>query len=156
MHSAREWHHFYELTWLRSPWEPLAPATSATLELWHHGALTHWTSSTLELWHSGVLAHWSSGTLELWHIGALARWSSGTLELWHIGALAHWSSGTLELWHIGVLAHWSSGTLEFWHIGARVGGGYHFPAINVLKMARYPGQSNTPGLMCAILSTLIA
>ena len=23
LHSVREWHHFYELTWLRSPWEPL-------------------------------------------------------------------------------------------------------------------------------------
>ena len=23
LHSIREWHHFYELTWLRSPWEPL-------------------------------------------------------------------------------------------------------------------------------------
>ena len=23
LHSVREWHHFYELTWLRSPWELL-------------------------------------------------------------------------------------------------------------------------------------
>ena len=22
LHSVREWHHFYELAWLRSPWEP--------------------------------------------------------------------------------------------------------------------------------------
>ena len=26
MHSVREWHHFYELAWLRAPWEPRSPS----------------------------------------------------------------------------------------------------------------------------------
>ena len=33
LHSVREWHHFYELTWLRSPWE--TPSLSDPSQMGH-------------------------------------------------------------------------------------------------------------------------